>query len=94
MIGWGIISSAMMLVETPTTFYVLRFLLGAGEAGNWPAAVKLMAEWFPANERSTASGIFNSGSALGSVIAPPLPLRRAKRSSSSATKRRRKICAA
>ena len=58
--------------RTPLQFGALRFLLGIGEAGNWPAAVKLTAEWFPPRERSTASGIFNSGSAQGSVIAPPL----------------------
>jgi ACS family hexuronate transporter-like MFS transporter len=60
------------LARTPLQFGALRFLLGVGEAGNWPAAVKLTAEWFPPRERSTASGIFNSGSALGSVITPPL----------------------
>ncbi len=60
------------LARTPLHFGVLRFLLGIGEAGNWPAGVKLTAEWFPPHERSTASGIFNSGSALGSLIAPPL----------------------
>lgn len=49
-----------------------RFLLGSGEAGNYPAGVKLIAEWFPAEERSLASGIFNSGAAIGSILAPPL----------------------
>ena len=49
-----------------------RFLLGVGEAGNWPAAVKVVAEWFPARERALASGIFNSGAAIGAIIAPPL----------------------
>lgn len=49
-----------------------RFLLGAGEAGNYPAGVKLIAEWFPTEERSLASGIFNSGAAIGSILAPPL----------------------
>src|SRR5512147_2244754 len=49
-----------------------RFLLGMGEAGNWPAAVKVVAEWFPERERALASGIFNSGSAVGAIIAPPL----------------------
>lgn len=57
---------------SPFQFGSFRFLLGIGEAGNWPAALKLTAEWFPANERSTASGIFNSGAAVGAVIAPPL----------------------
>lgn len=59
-------------VVTPFQFCVARFFLGIGEAGNWPAALKLTSEWFPPHERSTASGIFNSGSALGVIIVPPL----------------------
>ncbi len=51
---------------------VFRFLLGFGEAGNYPAGVKVIAEWFPAEERSLASGIFNSGAAIGAILAPPL----------------------
>jgi MFS transporter, ACS family, hexuronate transporter len=51
---------------------IFRFLLGMGEAGNWPSGVKVVAEWFPARERALASGIFNSGSSVGAVIAPPL----------------------
>jgi ACS family hexuronate transporter-like MFS transporter len=50
---------------------VFRFLLGIGEAGNWPAAVKVVAEWFPESERAMASGVFNSGSAMGAILAPP-----------------------
>ena len=53
-------------------FGAARFLLGMGEAGNWPAAVKVVAEWFPARERALASGIFNSGSSVGAILAPPL----------------------
>jgi MFS transporter, ACS family, hexuronate transporter len=49
-----------------------RLLLGLGEAGNYPAGVKLIAEWFPPEERSLASGIFNSGAAIGAILAPPL----------------------
>jgi MFS transporter, ACS family, hexuronate transporter len=49
-----------------------RFLLGMGEAGNYPAGVKLIAEWFPPEERSLASGVFNSGAAVGAILAPPL----------------------
>lgn len=59
-------------VVTPFQFGIVRFFLGIGEAGNWPAALKLTSEWFPPHERSTASGIFNSGSALGVIIVPPL----------------------
>lgn len=51
---------------------VFRFLLGFGEAGNFPAGVKVIGEWFPAEERSFASGIFNSGAAIGAILAPPL----------------------
>jgi ACS family hexuronate transporter-like MFS transporter len=51
---------------------VFRFLLGVGEAGNYPAGVKVIGEWFPPKERSLASGIFNSGAAVGAMLAPPL----------------------
>jgi len=60
------------LARSPFQFGLFRFMLGIGEAGNWPAAVKLTTEWFPPEERSTASGIFNSGAAAGAVIAPLL----------------------
>ena len=50
---------------------LFRFLLGVGEAGNWPAGVKVVAEWFPERERALASGVFNSGSAVGAIVAPP-----------------------
>ncbi|WP_026905070.1 MFS transporter [Pedobacter glucosidilyticus] len=67
-------TSAMLhaLARLPWHFGLARFFLGIGEAGNWPAAIKLTSEWFPQSERSTASGIFNSGSAIGAVVAPPL----------------------
>jgi len=60
------------IARSPFQFGIFRFLLGIGEAGNWPAAIKLTSEWFPPEERSTASGIFNSGAAAGAVIAPLL----------------------
>jgi MFS transporter, ACS family, hexuronate transporter len=60
------------IARTPFQFGIFRFLLGIGEAGNWPAAIKLTGEWFPPEERSTASGIFNSGAAVGAVTAPVL----------------------
>ena len=60
------------VARTPLQFGFFRALLGIGEAGNWPAAIKLTGEWFPPEERSTASGIFNSGAAIGAVVAPPL----------------------
>jgi ACS family hexuronate transporter-like MFS transporter len=51
---------------------LLRFTLGLGEAGNWPGAAKVVAEWFPVRERALALGVFNSGAVLGSVVATPL----------------------
>jgi ACS family hexuronate transporter-like MFS transporter len=51
---------------------VLRFVLGLGEAGNWPGAAKAVAEWFPARQRALGMGIFNSGVSVGSIVAPPL----------------------
>ena len=67
-------ASALLHAATigPWSLGIFRFLLGIGEAGNWPAAVKVVAEWFPVRERALASGIFNSGSAIGAILAPPL----------------------
>lgn len=69
---WTTSSLLHALARTPLHFGIARFFLGLGEAGNWPAAIKLTNEWFPPAERSTAAGIFNSGAAVGAVIAPPL----------------------
>jgi ACS family hexuronate transporter-like MFS transporter len=55
-----------------SSFRLFRFLLGMGEAGNWPAATRVVAEWFPARERGLAVAIFDSGSAVGGFLAPPL----------------------
>jgi len=53
-----------------TGFIVMRFLLGLGEAGNFPAAIKTVAEWFPRRERALATGIFNSGTNIGALVTP------------------------
>jgi len=72
-VGWWSIAAMLhALARGPLSLGVFRFLLGMGEAGNWPAGVKVVSEWFPPKERAFASGIFNSGSAIGAVIAPPL----------------------
>jgi ACS family hexuronate transporter-like MFS transporter len=52
------------------SFALFRFLLGAGEAANWPGATKTVSEWFPESERGLAVAIFDSGSAVGGAIAP------------------------
>jgi MFS transporter, ACS family, aldohexuronate transporter len=51
-------------------FIVVRFLLGIGESGNFPAAIKTVAEWFPRSERAFATGLFNAGTNIGAVITP------------------------
>jgi ACS family hexuronate transporter-like MFS transporter len=68
-------SAAAMLHMLATGFRSLsacRFLLGLGEAGNWPGAAKVVAEWFPVRERALGIAIFNSGATLGAVVAPPV----------------------
>jgi len=72
MAWWSAASILNGLARGPRSLGACQFLLGAGEAGNWPACVKLVAEWFPAKERALASGIFNSGSAAGAILAPPV----------------------
>lgn len=72
MLFWNTAGLFHAFMKTPFQFGVARFFLGIGEAGNWPAGLKLTTEWFPPEERSTASGIFNTGSAFGSIIVPPL----------------------
>ena len=58
------------LVKTAFGFGVARFSLGIGESGNFPAAIKATAEWFPKRERALATGLFNSGANIGAVVAP------------------------
>jgi MFS transporter, ACS family, hexuronate transporter len=72
MAWWSTAGLLHSLATGPFTLGIFRFLLGMGEAGNWPAGVKVVSEWFPPKERALASGIFNSGSAIGAIIAPPL----------------------
>ncbi len=69
---WSTAAILHVLTRGPWSLGACRFLQGMGEAGNWPAAVKVVAEWFPARERALASGIFNSGAAIGAVAGPPL----------------------
>jgi MFS transporter, ACS family, hexuronate transporter len=72
MLWWSAASVLHGFARSAMSLGVCRFLLGLGEAGNWPAAIKLVSEWFPARDRALASGIFNSGSSIGAVVSPPL----------------------
>jgi ACS family hexuronate transporter-like MFS transporter len=72
MVVWSVAASAHAFARRLGSLSVLRFVLGLGEAGNWPGAAKVIAEWFPARERALAMGIFNSGVAVGNIVAVPL----------------------
>jgi MFS transporter, ACS family, hexuronate transporter len=67
---WSLAAAAHALVRTTFGFGVARFALGIGESGNFPAAIKTVAEWFPKKERALATGIFNAGSNVGAIVAP------------------------
>ncbi|HEY4329431.1 MAG TPA: MFS transporter [Phycisphaerae bacterium] len=67
---WTIAGACTSLAGSPFGFGVARFGLGIGEAGNFPAAIKTVAEWFPQKQRATATGIFNAGSNVGAILAP------------------------
>ncbi len=69
---WSIAAMLHAAVKTTLGFSFARGLLGLSEAGNFPAAVKVIAEWFPQRERGLATGIFNSGTSIGPILAPLL----------------------
>lgn len=69
---WSLAASTHAFARSLASLRALRFVLGLGEAGNWPGAAKVIAEWFPARERAFAMGIFNSGVAVGNIVAVPL----------------------
>jgi ACS family hexuronate transporter-like MFS transporter len=69
---WSVAAMGHAFARGLAGLSALRFVLGIGEAGNWPGAAKVIAEWFPARERAFAMGIFNSGVTIGSIVAPPL----------------------
>ena len=67
---WSIAGMAHAAARGVASFATARFALGLGESANFPAAVKSVAEWFPKKERALATGLFNSGSTVGAIIAP------------------------
>src|SRR5271167_1428469 len=67
---WSLSAMGHALANTAFEFGIARFCLGIGESGNFPAAIKTVAEWFPQSERSLATGIFNCGANVGAVLAP------------------------
>jgi ACS family hexuronate transporter-like MFS transporter len=69
-IWYSIISMLTSLATGFYSFATFRFLLGAGESANWPAATKAVSEWFPKHERALATALFDSGSSIGGAVAP------------------------
>jgi MFS transporter, ACS family, hexuronate transporter len=72
MATWSLSAMGHGLARTVLEFGFARFFLGLGESGNFPAAIKTVAEWFPQSERSLAAGIFNSGANVGAILAPAI----------------------
>lgn len=71
---WSLAGMGTAFVVTAAGFSVMRFILGAGEAANFPGALKTVAEWFPKRERALATGVFNAGTNVGAIIATPTAL--------------------
>jgi D-galactonate transporter len=72
MITWGLLSAGMMFVTTPTSFYVLRFLLGVAEAGFFPGIILYLTYWYPSNRRGHITSLFMTGIPMSGVIGGPL----------------------
>src|SRR5438270_8626728 len=73
-IGYSLVSMLTSLARGFYSFATFRFLLGAAESANWPAATKAVSEWFPKRERALATALFDSGSSIGGAVAPFLVL--------------------
>jgi sugar phosphate permease len=71
MIVWGLITAATMFVDTPTQFYVVRFILGVAEAGFYPGALLFMTYWFPSRLRAQAAAVMILGASFASIIGSP-----------------------
>jgi ACS family tartrate transporter-like MFS transporter len=72
MIAWGLVSSTMMLVHTPRSFYTARFLLGVAEAGFFPGVILYMKNWFPAAVRARTVALFMTAGPLAGVVGGPI----------------------
>ncbi len=69
---WSIATFLHAFAQGMLSFSIIRAILGVAEAGNWPGAAKANAEWFPTKERAFAQGLFNSGAAIGGIVAYPV----------------------
>lgn len=71
-IWWSVATCLHSVARSALQFSIFRFWMGTGECGNFSGGMKIVSEWFPARERAFAVGVFNAGTMIGSVIAPPL----------------------
>jgi ACS family tartrate transporter-like MFS transporter len=72
MIAWGLVSAAFAFVSGPTSFYILRFLLGIAEAGFFPGVILYLGFWFPARQRAAATALFMAAAPVSGVIGSPI----------------------
>ncbi|MFD7920238.1 MFS transporter [Streptomyces sp. NPDC059740] len=72
MVSWGVVSAAMVFVDGPGLFYVLRFLLGVAEAGFFPAVIYYFSRWLPGARRGRATALFVAGSSVAAALSGPL----------------------
>lgn len=72
MVTWGVISAGMAFVEGPTSFYVMRFLLGAAEAGFFPGIILYLSFWFPARHRAGVMALFMAAAPISTALGSPL----------------------
>src|SRR5690348_14306858 len=72
MVAWGVISSSMIFIRTPHSFYALRFLLGAAEAGFFPGVILYLKNWFPARARARTVASFMTAAPLSGVVGGPI----------------------
>lgn len=71
-VGWSLVNATHALARQVWSFSALLFLLGNFECGNYSGGMKVISQWFPTRERALAGGIFNSGTLVGPILAPPL----------------------
>src|SRR6185503_8018240 len=72
MVTWGLISGALAFVQGPTSFYVVRFLLGAAEAGLFPGVILYLSYWFPARHRAGVTALFMAAAPISTAISSPI----------------------
>src|SRR5271166_2775322 len=72
MVSWGILAAIESQIQGPTSFYVLRFLLGAAEAGFFPGVILYLSYWFPARQRAAAVSLFMASAPLSTALGSPL----------------------